>query len=234
MTRRQRITLYLVLILAGLAFLAARWLTGPWMYRHTLAGQPEQEYYLYVPPGYTADKPWRLFVFVHGAGSDGTSCWETWRKYADLEKFILLCPTFKGNTFRLLGEGQDRALIDMVVQVGKQYRLPGRFFLGGFSAGAQFAHRFAFRYPALLCGAAAHSAGSYDPPPANLARDVPFVVTVGALDSTRLDLGRWFADELARNGYTVTFAAISQAGHQWTQEATDQTMTLFNDKCAVR
>lgn len=234
MARRQRITLYLVLILAGLAFLAVRWLTGPWRYRHTLAGQPEQEYYLYVPSGYTADKPWPLFVFVHGSGGDGTNCWDIWRKYAHLEQFVLLCPTFRDNTFRILGNDQDRALIDMVAQTGQQYRLMERFFLTGFSAGAQFTHRFVFRHPALLCGAAVHSAGSYDPPPADEARGVPFVVTVGALDSRRLDLGRWFAGELARKGYTATLAVIPQAGHQWTQEATDRTMALFNARCAAR
>jgi poly(3-hydroxybutyrate) depolymerase len=233
LTRRQRITIYLALILVGLVFLVVRWLTGPGPYRHTLAHQPEQEYYLYAPRAYTTERIWPLFVFVHGAGSDGASCFETLKKYADPEGFILLCPTFKGNTFRTLAAGEDRALIDIVAEVAGKYRLADRFFLGGFSAGAQFTHRFAFRYPALLCGAAAHSAGSYDPPP-DQARDVPFVVTVGELDTSRLELGRWFSDELARNGYQVTFTVISNAGHQFAQEAIDRTLILFRDKCLVR
>jgi len=54
--------------------------------------------------------------------------------------------------------------------------------VSGFSGGAQFAHRFAFAHPERVRAVAAHSAGSYDPPPAR-ARHLPFLVTVGLNES---------------------------------------------------
>ncbi len=229
--RRQRIVIYVILILAGALFLLVRWLASPSAHRHTSFDHPEQEYYLYVPRAYTPARSWPLFVFVHGSGDNGAGFFETWTQYADSKGYILLCPTFPGNTFRLLAGGEDRLLLDMIAELGGKYRLAGRFFLGGFSAGAQFAHRFAFRYPAMLCGVAAHSAGSYDTPPPISFSAPPFVVTVGGLDTERLELGRWFADDLVHKGYDATLTVVPQARHQLTQSAIDQTIALFDRAC---
>ena len=173
-----------------------------------------------------------MFVFVHGSGGNAARYFQALKPYADSKGYILLCPTFTGNTFGLLAGGEDVLLLDMIAELRVRYRLADRFFLGGFSAGAQFAHRFAFRFPALLCGVAAHSARAYDPPPPASFGAPSFAVSVGELDVERLETNRRFADELARKGYDVTFTVIPNAGHQFTPGAFEQTLTLFDRACA--
>jgi predicted esterase len=231
LARRQRIVIYVVLILAGVLFLLLRWQSSPAAYRHMLPGRPQQEYYLYVPRGYTPTRSWPLLVFVHGSGGNGSDFFGVWKQYADLKGYILLCPTFTGDTFRLLSGGEDVLLLDMIAELKNKYRLTDRFFLGGFSAGAQFAHRFAFRYPGLLCGVAAHSARSYDPPPPASFGAPPFVISVGEMDVDRLESNRRFADELAQKGYDATLTVIPNTGHQFTPGAFDQTLALFDRAC---
>jgi phospholipase/carboxylesterase len=231
LARRQRIVIYVVLILAGALFLLLRWQSSPAAYRHTLPGHPEQEYYLYVSRGYTPARLWPLLVFIHGSGGNAAGYFAAFQQYADLKGYILLCPTFTGDTFRLLAGGEDVLLLNMIAELRTKYRLADRFFLGGFSAGAQFAHRFAFRYPSLLCGVAAHSARSYDPPPPASFGAPPFAISVGEVDAERRETNRRFADELAQKGYDVTFTVIPNAGHQFTPGAFDQTLTLFDRAC---
>ena len=231
LVRRQRIVIYVVLILAGALFLLVRWQNGPAAYRHTLPGRPEQEYYLYVPRGYTPTRSWPLLVFIHGSGGNAAGYFEALKPYADPKGYILLCPTFTGDTFRLLSGGEDVLLLDMIAELRSKYRLADRFFLGGFSAGAQFAHRFAFRYPGLLCGVAAHSARSYDPPPPASFGAPSFAISVGELDVERVETNRRFADELALKGYDAAFTVIPNAGHQFTPGAFEQTLTLFDRAC---
>ena len=231
LARPQRIVIYVVLILAGALFLLLRWQSSPAAYRHTLPGRPEQEYYLYVPRGYTPTRSWPLLVFIHGSGGNAAGYFEPLKQHADSKGYILLCPAFTGNAFGFLAGGEDILLLDMIAELSSKYRLAGRFFLSGFSAGAQFAHRFAFRYPGLLCGVAAHSARAYDPPPASFGAP-SFAVSVGELDVERVETNRRFADELARKGYDVTFTVIPNAGHQFTPGAFEQTLTLFDRACA--
>ena len=228
--RRQRIVIYVVLILAGALFLLLRWQNSPAAYRHTLPGRPEQEYYLYVPRSCTPARSWPLLVFIHGSGGNAAGYFEAFQQYADSKGYILLCPTFTGNTFGLLAGGEDVLLLDMIAEVRDKYHLADRFFLGGFSAGAQFAHGFAFRHPTLLCGVAAHSARPYDSPPASHGAP-PFVATVGEMDGDRLELNRRFVGELVLKGYDVAFTVIPNAGHQFTPGAFDQTLTLFDRAC---
>lgn len=231
LARRQRIIIYVVLILAGALFLLLRGQNSPAAFRHTLPGHPQQEYYLYVPRGYTPARSWPLFVFIHGSGGNGADFFGVWKQYADSKGYILLCPTFTGDTFRLLAGGEDLLLLDMIAELRRNYSLADRFFLGGFSAGAQFAHRFAFRYPSLLCGVAAHSARSYDPPPTAPFGAPSFAISVGELDAGRVETNRRFADELALKGYDVAFSVIPNAGHQFTPGAFEQTLTLFDRAC---
>ena len=233
MSRRQRLTLYSLFIVLGLAIIAYRLYTGPWRYRRVLSTDPDQTYYLYVPKRDSPETPLPLFVFVHGTGSSGLPFVETWKKHADAEGFVLLCPTFKRTSYMHLLDGEDTALLDIIAEVAQEYPLRDRFFLAGLSGGAQFAHRFAFRHPERLCGAATHSAGSYDLP-APAANGVPFVVTVGERDTQRLDLARWFADALAQQGYAVTFTVIPNVGHRLSPQAVEETLHLFREACSAR
>ena len=117
----------------------------------------------------------------------------------------------------------------MIVETQARYAIDrDRVFVTGFSGGAQFAHRFAFRYPSQICGVSVMSAGSYDPPPRR-ARLVPFAVSVGETDTERTALALWFARELKRAGYEVRYETFPGIGHHMSGDAIELTMDLFRD-----
>ena len=76
---------------------------------HTLPDS-RQTYYLHIPQGYTSDRKWPLFVFIHGESSSGLGTFNMWRPYADQEGFILLAPNFTGEDDRFLN-AEDRTLL---------------------------------------------------------------------------------------------------------------------------
>jgi pimeloyl-ACP methyl ester carboxylesterase len=90
----------------------------------------------------------------------------------------------------------------------------------------RFAHRFAFAHPNRSQAVAAHSAGWYDPPPAG-ARAVPFLVAVGLSDATRIEWACWFAGSLQREGYDARLVEIAGVGHSLSEQAIQETLTLF-------
>ncbi|MBU1430704.1 hypothetical protein KKF91_09130, partial [Myxococcota bacterium] len=67
---------------------------------------------------------------------------------------------------------------------------PQQIHLFGFSAGAQFAHRYALTHPTQVRAVVAHAPGAVTPP--GLFTPTRFLFTVGALDETRLEEPRPF------------------------------------------
>jgi hypothetical protein len=101
-------------------------------------------------------------------------------------------------------------------------------FLYGFSAGAQFVHRFAFNHPELVVGVSAHSAGSWAGVEGwgeinDKAKGIPFALTCGELDTTkafdgkapygRLDWMKVFAEDLKKRGFAVRTEVYPGVGH---------------------
>lgn len=221
---RTRIRIYLILIAVGLGFIGYMyWDTAH--HRRTLATDPAQEYWLHVPRRCQHDGDCPAFVFVHGTGGSGRDFIKIWRRHADREGFIVICPTFPRG-YQVLEGNEDVALIAILDEVGQRYPTAEGMFVSGFSGGAQFAHRFAFAHPEMVRAVAVHSAGSYDVPPAR-AQQVPFLVTVGSNDTTRLELARWFARKLNCRGYDVTLVEIEGVGHSLSEQAIQETIKLF-------
>ncbi|MBN1935487.1 MAG: hypothetical protein JW934_12540 [Anaerolineae bacterium] len=239
--RVLRYTLYLLVLVIALVLIRQNWWKAQdyWYYfsapliRHVLVDPlsadhtTEWEYYLHIPRGYTADRVWPVFVYVHGTDGSGRDALFIWRPLADQERFFLLTPTFPDWTFTHLQGGEDKILWAMIDQVAETYNVERtRIFIAGFSGGAQFAHRFAFKYPKNVSGVSALSAGSYDPPP-NHARSVPFAVSVGQNDTERTEPALWFARELKKNGNPVWYKTFPDVGHQICDDAVDLTLELF-------
>jgi dienelactone hydrolase len=185
------------------------------------------EYYLYVPKGYTVNREWPLFIGVHGSGGTGLDCWNLWQPYAEREGFILLCPSLSdsnGGWYQDEGEARTWAVI---TQVTSQYAVKPRYFLAGFSAGAQFVQGFCFKYPGAVQAVAVLSAGNYYPPSA-AAGGIPFLIVIGDSDDpAAINGSSQLAGNLAANGSGVSYWLLPGVGHQVTNRTRQLTIDFF-------
>lgn len=107
-------------------------------------------------------------IWVHGTGDRGADELAPLRS-ALAGRFApdlwLICPSFE-TPYQFLIPGLDRHLIDWVEgEAGRQGFSEIRpWIVGGFSGGAQFAHRFALRHGERLAGCLAFAAGSWTTP----------------------------------------------------------------------
>ena len=212
-----------VAVLAASAVLAQAAENEP---KRRLKSDPLQEYWVYLPSNFDPEKRYWLFVAVHGLGGKGEGALG-WAKFADEGQCIVVGPTFTGTYQSPTAKSEHgRNMAAIFQELSRQYKLQRKFFLTGFSAGAQFAHRFAFEFPQLVVGCAAHSAGSWSNPNSK-ARSVPFVVTCGEDDKTRIQVARGFAVDLKGNGYKVTSAWYPNVAHSMCNEARELTQDLY-------
>lgn len=215
-------------LLVGMVFLAISVFNSapqtPDAHRHT---QPV-EYYLYVPKSYNPEKAWPLFIGIHGSGGTGRDCWNLWQTHAAREKFILLCPSLSGaggGWYQDDGESKTWAAIN---QVTGNYNIEPRFFLVGFSAGAQFVQGFSFNHPYSVRAAAILSAGNYyAPSPAS--GGIPFLIVIGDRDNAMsIKNSQVFGQALADNGSNVEYWLLPGVGHQVTNKTIQLTIKFFN------
>ena len=98
---------------------------------------------LYVPTGYTAERPAPLVLMLHGAGGNAEHGLSPFRDLADTAGFLLLAPDSRGRTWDIiLGEyGPDVAFIDQVLAYTfSRYSIDqNRLAVEGFSDGASYA-----------------------------------------------------------------------------------------------
>ena len=230
MSSRARIRIYLILIpililiVVGLSVVGYLYwdTTG---HRRTLATDSTQEYWLHVPGQCTADHPCPVLVFVHDTDGSGRDFIRTWRDHADREGFIVVCPTFPQG-YQALEGGEDEALIAILDEVGQRYPTAEGAIASGFSGGAQFAHRFAFAHPERVRAVAVHSVGSYDTPPEH-TRHLPFLVTVGLNDTSRVEAAYQFALKLKGEDYDVTVVKIERVAHKLSKQAIQETIEFL-------
>lgn len=195
----------------------------PSAYHHT---QPV-DYYLYVPYAYKPDGTWPLFIGIHGFGGSGLDCWNLWQTYAENNGFILLCPSLSdssGGWYQNDGENKLWAIIN---QVQSEYRTAPRFFLAGFSAGAQFVQGFTLNYPQAVQGVAVLSAGNYYPPSPVVAGMTYLIVIGDRDDPTAISGSQQFANALAQNGAAVDYWLLPGVGHEVTSKTKQLTIDLF-------
>jgi len=128
--------------------------------RRVLASDPQLAYLIYVPE-VRSEEP-RLVVSIHGANRNADAHARLLSAYAEMYGAVLLAPHFSAARFgdyqRLgrIGRGQraDLALHRIIEEAAAENGTPAdRFHLLGFSAGAQFAHRYAMAYPHRIASA---------------------------------------------------------------------------------
>ena len=216
----------LAMCVAVLACGAARLRAGEDEPKRRLKSDPTQEYYVYLPGNFDAAKRYWLFVAVHGLGGKGEGALG-WAEFADEGQCIVVGPTFSGQYQMPTAKNEyGQKMIAIHKELSRQYKLQRKFFITGFSAGAQFAHRFTLECPQHVVGCAAHSAGSWSGPNAR-AKYVPFVVTCGEDDRQRIHMARNFADDLERKGYKVTTGWFKGVDHSMCEEARKLTKDLY-------
>ncbi len=183
--------------------------------RRALRDDPGVAYHLYVPRSGGRGAP--LFVAVHGISGNARSHARAFCRLAEERGAVLAAPVFEAPRFddyqRLgrtgRGDRADEALVRIAGELGDELGArTERLHLFGFSAGAQFVHRFALAHPGRVARAVAAAAGWYTSPdperryPAGIAPSrrlpgvrfepraflrVPLLVVVGARDTRRDD-----------------------------------------------
>lgn len=173
-----------------------------------LRTDPSQEYLLYVPRDRSAAPP--LFVSAHGVSRNADVHARLLSAYADMYGAVLVVPHFSvaqhpdyqrlGRTGR--GKRADLALNQIVAEVAALTGASAeRFYLFGFSGGAQFAHRYVMAHPHRIASAVIASAGWYTSP--DPTRRFPR----GIRPSKKLPGVRFDAEEFLRVPMKVIVAA---------------------------
>lgn len=170
-------------------------------------GDPEREYYAFVPPSPRVGA--EPLVLVHGISRNAAELVLRFSALAVRWGVPLIAPLFRREAFGQYQQGvdskrglrSDLALCDILDDAGRRFGLAtGQVALFGFSGGAQFAHRFAMIHPRRVRVCVPASAGWYTMPDAALpwplgldgmpgvrldpaALDVPFHLIVGQRDT---------------------------------------------------
>lgn len=171
---------------AGLAALAEDDPMIPYMTGSTgffaSRADPRFSYCLYVPRDYrAAGARLPLLVSVHGGTRTAERYRDVFAEFAEEHQCVVLAPLLPMNTsdldsvhnykaLRYDGVRFDHLILSMVDEVTELWRLvPDRFYLFGFSAGGQFAHRFAYLHPDRLAAVSVGSPGWITRPGTELA-----------------------------------------------------------------
>ncbi|NQX01731.1 hypothetical protein HQ447_13825 [bacterium] len=188
-----------------------------------------------------------LVVGVHGAGGNGENACGVAHFARKFEDVIVLGPSFAQpkrdpaaprptgmpkDAYQMSGPLHEAKLKELVAEVGKTWKLHPKIIVHGFSAGAQFAHRFTFKNPDLVAGVSAHSGGGWatlegDDKINPAAKAIPFAVSCGEDDNgksgpgsrlSRLDGCREFAASLKSLGFDVDLKTWPGVGHTLTAD----------------
>jgi len=150
--------------------------------RLALRADSSQQYLLYVPGSGGRGAP--LFIDVHGFSRNVEEHAALLAPYAEKYGVVLVSPFFDREGHddyqRLgrLGHGRRADLaLDAILQevLSLTGASTGKFYLFGFSGGAQFAHRYALAHPERLAGAAVAAPGWYTFPD----RETPYPYGLG-------------------------------------------------------
>ncbi|PYR31874.1 MAG: phospholipase [Acidobacteria bacterium] len=171
---------------------------------------------LYVPKGYTVERPAPLLLWLHGAGGTGQVS-DMLGALADEFGYIVLAPDSREWTWgAILGRWDaDLDFIQKAIrQVTFQYSVDrGRIFVGGFSDGASFSLSLGISYGDTFKRVYAGSPGVMQPIQAN--GKPPIFISHGTEDQTMpIDVtSRKFVPRLKALGYEVTYREY-QGRHQ--------------------
>lgn len=155
------------------------------------------EFYSYIPEQVLADRQ-RLhpvLLCIPGLSGRGeSSVPQEFKDFAEREKFVIIAPSFvydeanwnARTSYQFPEAWSGNALLQIIGKVKEKNGLSiSKLHLYGFSAGAQFALRFALWKPELCVGCVAHGSGGTVIPQSR--NNVKFFVSVGKGDTNRIE-----------------------------------------------
>ncbi|WP_339915286.1 hypothetical protein [uncultured Brevundimonas sp.] len=150
---------------------------------HSFPGEPVRECFVYVPRGADASSP--VVTLIHGITRNAAEHVFRFRAKSDRTGAILIAPLFVREAFGQYQQVMDKptrpradeALFDMLDAVATDTGVSvERFYMFGFSGGAQFAHRFMMMHPERITSIAIAAAGWYTFP----TTDLPYPLGIGS------------------------------------------------------
>lgn len=136
------------------------------LHLRTLTGDSAQEYYLYVPTRGSQGAP--IFVSVHGISENFDEHASLYKPFAEKYGVVLIAPHFiqtRYDDYQRLGRDGARADLTLRKIIDEVHNLTGassaKFYLTGYSGGAQFTHRYAMAHPEEIIKYAVGAAGWY-------------------------------------------------------------------------
>ena len=182
--------------------------------------------FLYLPDEIDPKKTYWLVVGVHGyrGNGKGAAGLVGWVKKGTC---IVVGPSFPQG-YQLLGEDSAKQLLEIFKALFKKYKLQRRMFIHGFSGGSQFAHRFAMKYPEAVIGCSSHSGGSWAGSVNPKAKHIPFAVSCGEADKSRIDGAKRYFSMLAKGGFYFKARTWPGVGHGFTGDGKRMVEDCFN------
>ena len=126
----------------------------------------KQSYFLYIPKQGASNA--KIFVTVHGISRNAKQHAREFSVFAEKYGVVLIAPFFPEDEFpdyQRLGRKGKRADIALNAIVAEVAQLTGadasKFYLFGYSGGAQFAHRYMMAYPHRIAKVVLGAAGWY-------------------------------------------------------------------------
>jgi poly(3-hydroxybutyrate) depolymerase len=191
----------------------------------TFHGKP-REYFLYVPPGISADHPVPLLVTLHGSGGNGSTFPTVWKDFADKEGIVVVGPNAIESARWDPTEDGPRFMHDVVEEVRAKYPIDGkRIYLFGHSAGAVYGLQLA-ALESEYFAAAVLSAGAIEPAYFKIFdyadRKIPMGIVIGTKDPLfPLSLVHPVIEALKSRGFPVAVDEIPGHDHNYRKRSAE-------------
>lgn len=193
----------------------------PRIEKRTLTSREKSRaYYLYVPPGMSADRPAPLILTLHGSGSDGRRLVEKWKDLAKKEGIVLAGPDAITPGRWASPEDGPLFLRDVVEDVRARFPIDGRrLYLFGHSAGAVFGLQMACLESEYFAAAVLH-AGAIEESYYSIfdfaSRKVPIAIVIGPRDKYfPMSVVRPTAEALKARGFPAVLHEIADHDHNY-------------------
>lgn len=209
---------------------------------HRAGGEPPARggFVLYVPESYDGSEAWPLVVALHGGSGDGADFLWTWLAEARGRRFLLLCPTARGDTWSMMGPDIDApAVVSMVDYVQNQWKVdPSRILLTGLSDGATYTLLLGLQegspFTALAPVSGVFHPSNFENGNIERAKGKRIYLVHGSLDWLfPVMIAHGTRDALKEAGADLVFREIPDLSHTYPREENDKILAWFDPGLAL-
>ena len=195
--------------------------------------------YFIFSPFYDFTSPSPILVVIEGMHNPGQKIIsnDLWRKFCLDNGCALVVPEFhhdeeqwkNSQSFQYPQIWSGEALNRIFTKEAQRANLDkSRVFIFGFSAGAQFATRYALYAPKRTIAVAAHAAGSYTNPKEKIPTS--FLISVGLQDTNRIDGARQFVQSCQNFHIDAELVEVPNLGHGLNHSVLSQATKFLADQ----